>query len=345
LFIKRRQLLHALGLVAITSQLPVASNANPADKSIRKPPRLKVGDTVGLINPASIIDAKDIEQVGQTLADLGLKVKLGRHVLDRYGYLAGSDRDRATDINTMFADDNVQAILTVRGGWGCNRILPLLDYKLIRAHPKIIMGYSDITSLLLALYAKSNLITFHGPVGTSTWNGFSLDYVQRILFNGEAITLQNPLKTDSQIPIQIITPGKAKGRLIGGNLSVIAAMVGSPYLPEWKNSILFLEEIGEEVYRIDRMLTQLKLAGILNQISGFIFGNCNKCDPEAPEKSLSLIQVLQDHIQPLRIPAWYGSAIGHIKDKFTLPIGLKVEIDANIGTIKMLDSAVSDRDS
>lgn len=345
MFLKRRQLLHAFGMAAITSQLPLTSNANPSGKTTLKPPRLKIGDTVGLINPASIIDAKDIEQVGQTLADLGLKVKLGRHVLDRYGYLAGTDRDRATDINTMFADKTVQAILTVRGGWGCNRILPLLDYKLIRAHPKIIMGYSDITSLLLAIYAKSNLITFHGPVGTSTWNGFSLDYVQKILFNGEATTLQNPLKTDQVIPIQTITPGKAKGKLIGGNLSVLTAMIGSPYLPEWKNSILFLEEIGEEVYRIDRMLTQLKLAGILNQISGFIFGNCNKCDPEEPEKSLTLIQVLQDHIQPLKIPAWYGSAIGHIKDKFTLPIGVEVEIDASIGTVKMLDAAVSQQDN
>lgn len=336
--INRRQFLKTVALSAIATEFPQIAIANPFLKTALKPPRLKVGDTVGLINPASPIDQKDIAQIQQTLASLGLKVKLGKHILDRYGYLAGSDRDRASDVNAMFADASVKAIVAVRGGWGCNRILPLLNYPLIQASPKILLGYSDITSLLLAIYAKSGVVTFHGPVGTSTWNPFTVDYVKRILFNGEAVTMQNP--PNASFKVEMITPGKARGKLVGGNLSVLAAMVGSSYLPDWKQSILFVEEIGEEVYRIDRMLTQLKLAGILDQLSGFIFGHCTDCQPKDNQPSLTLSQVLREHIQPLGIPAWYGSPIGHIKDKFTLPVGVTVEIDANQNTIRMLESSV-----
>lgn len=340
----RRQLLQAFGLAALTSQLPKIAQANSSAKAILKPPSLKLGDTIGLVNPASFITSEDLEEVKQTLKNLGLNYKLGNHILDRHGYLAGRDIDRAADINTMFADPSVKALLTLRGGWGCNRILPLINYQLIRKNPKIIIGYSDITSLLLAINALSGIVTFHGPVATSTWNQFTIDYVQRILFNKEAVTMQNPPFIDEKITslplrVETITPGKARGKLVGGNLSVLSAMVGSAYLPNWQNTILFIEEIGEEVYRVDRMLTQLKLAGILDRISGFIFGQCTRCEPEQPEKSLTLIQVLQDHIQPLKIPAWYGAAIGHIPNKFTLPIGINVEIDANNGSIEMLESA------
>ena len=263
---------------------------------------------------------------------------MGEHILDRYGYLAGKDSDRAFDVNTMFADKSVKGIIAMRGGWGCNRILPLLNYICIRSHPKILIGYSDITSLLLAINARSRIVTFHGLVATSTWNEFTINYVKRILFNGEAVTMQNLNTNEGRV--EAIAPGKAKGKLVGGNLSVLSAMVGSPYLPSWNKSILFVEEKGEDVYRIDRMLTQLKNAGILNQIAGFVFGQCTNCSL-GDEPSFTLTQVLQDHILPLGIPAWYGSMIGHIKDKFTLPIGVEVEIDANLGTIRMLESAAT----
>lgn len=341
--IDRRQFLASFGIAALATQLPKVAFANSSPQPIIKPPKLKIGDTVGIINPAGFTSAEDIEDAKKTLESLGLKVKLGNHLLDRYGYLAGKDSDRAADVNAMFADRSVQAIIAGRGGWGCNRILPLLDYKSIRNNPKILMGYSDITSLLLAIYAKSGVVTFHGPVATSTWNEFTLDYAKRILFNGETVAMKNPLPKDENInnPIcaQTITPGKARGKLLGGNLSVLAAMVGSPYLPDWKQTILFVEEVEEEVYRVDRMLTQLKLAGMLNNIAGFVFGQCTNCEPKDREKSLTLTQVLQEHISPLRIPSWYGSAIGHIKDKFTLPMGVEVEIDASAGTIQMLESA------
>ena len=334
----RRQFLTLLGMSFLTSQIPAAATNNISEQPILKPPRLNIGDTIGLINPASQIEPEDIKFISNFLQQKGFQIKLGKHIFDQYGYLAGKDKNRAADVNAMFADDSVKALLTVRGGWGCNRILSLLNYDLIRQNPKIIMGYSDITSLLLAIYARSRIITFHGPVGISTWNPFSVDYVTQILLEGEAIRLQNPIN----YPIETITRGKATGHLLGGNLSVLTAIIGSAYLPDWKQSILFVEEIGEDIYRIDRMLTQLKLAGILDQLAGFIFAQCKDCvDLEDSDPSLTLQEILADHIKPLGIPAWYGSMIGHIRDKFTVPIGLKVEIDANQGTIQMLDSAVS----
>jgi len=335
--IKRRHFL-TTGLAAIASQVPLSTlQAKTAPQAIIKPPRLRIGDTVGLINPASPIDREDVLKSQQVLSGLGLKVKLGAHILDQYGYLAGKDADRAADVNAMFADGTVKAIIAMRGGWGCNRILPLLNYNLIRSRPKIVLGYSDITSLLLAIYTRTRLVGFHGAVATSTWNDFTVNYAQRILFHGEAVTMGNTPET--QVRKLTITPGKARGRLLGGNLSVLSAMVGSSYLPVWKDSILFVEEIGEDIYRVDRMLTQLKLAGILNQISGFVFGECTNCKlGDTP--SLTLIQVLQAHIRPLGIPAWYGSMIGHIKDKFTVPLGVEVEVDVVAGTIKMLEKAV-----
>ena len=333
----RRQFLKLLGFTLLVTQLPAVAQNNLSLSSIIKPPRLKVGDTVGLISPAGVVDQKTVDEFTKILSELGLKVKLGKHILDRYGYLAGKDSNRAADVNAMFADPSVAGIFTMAGGWGCNRILPLLDYNLIHQNPKIIMGFSDVTSLILAIYARSGIITFHGPLATSTWNQFSVEHVRRILFDGEAMILINLLTT----PVETITSGKARGGLVGGNLSLVTALVGSGYLPDWDKKILFIEEVREDVYRVDRMLTQLKLAGILDKIAGFIFGQCTKCTPgEDNEPSLTLQEVLSDHIKPLGIPAWYGSMIGHIPDKFTLPLGVEVEIDADLGVIRMLESAV-----
>ncbi|MDJ0674575.1 MAG: LD-carboxypeptidase [Calothrix sp. MO_167.B42] len=339
--IKRRELLKIFGISALSTPLISFSSHSPSHGTspniIIKPPRLRIGDTVGLISPAGIVDTEDIQQAQKTLGNLGLKIKLGKHILDRYGYLAGKDIDRAADVNHMFADKSVTAIIAMRGGWGCNRILPLLKYHLIRSHPKIIMGYSDITSLLLAINARSRIVTFHGPVAISSWNQFTLDYLQPMLLQGKMVPMKNPLTTE--VRRRIINPGIATGKLVGGNLSVVCAMVGSPYLPSWNRRILFVEDIGEDIYRVDRMLTQLKNAGILSQLSGFIFGQCTRCST-GDDPSLTLMEVLNDHIKPLGIPAWYAAMIGHIQDKFTMPIGVNVEIDANQGEIRMLEPAV-----
>jgi len=345
--ISRRQVLHMVGASLLATQVPTTSAAGIFSKSTLKPPRLKPGDTVGLINPAGATFHKDdVEIARETLAALGLKMKSGKHLLDRYGYLAGTDQARADDVNAMYADPSVNAIITLRGGWGCNRILEMLDYKAMAKSPKIIMGYSDITSLLIAITAKTGMVTFHGPVGISTWNDYSTDFVKRLLFNAETFTMENPIKlgdnlTQTRDRILPISPGTAQGMLWGGNLSVLTAMVGSDYLPKTKGSILFLEEVGEDIYRVDRMLTQLKLAGILNDLNGFVFGKCSNCDSGETYGSLTLEEVLDDHIKPLGIPAWYGSMIGHIENKFTMPLGIQAEINADKGSIALLESAVS----
>jgi muramoyltetrapeptide carboxypeptidase len=345
--ITRRQILQSLAASLVVSAIPATHAAGKKDHASLKPPRLKAGDTVGLINPAgATFHPDDVNIARETLAALGLKMKTGEHLLDRHGYLGGTDEHRAADINTMFADPEVDAILALRGGWGCNRLIDRIDYKTVARHPKILMGYSDITGLLLALNAKTGLVTFHGPVGTSTWNEFSTEYVKKLLFDGEAFSMENPREigdglAQKEFRVLTINPGKAKGKLLGGNLSVLAAMVGSDYLPDFKGNILFVEDVREEVYRIDRMMTQLKLAGILGQISGFIFGNCKDCLPGRGFGSLTLEEVFADHIKPLGIPAWFGSMIGHMDKKFTIPLGVEAEIDAEAGRITLLEPAVT----
>jgi muramoyltetrapeptide carboxypeptidase len=341
----RRTFIRELALAPVLASL--VSSATPArSRPILKPPRLAPGNVIGLVNPAgATFEREDIVIAQETLAALGFATKLGRHVLDRRGYFAGTDAERAADINAMFADPSVHALLAVRGGWGCNRILPLLQYDRIREHPKALIGYSDITALLVAIYARSGLVTFHGPVGISTWNAFSVDYFRRVLMDGQAVTFTNPVDTGDNLVqtrdrIETITPGTASGVLVGGNLSVLSAMMGSAYLPDWKSTILFLEETDENVYRVDRMMTQLLLAHVLSGISGFVFGQCTHCTPGEGYGSLTLEEVFDDLIKPLNIPAWSGSMIGHIEKKFTVPIGVPVSIDAAAGSITMNEPAV-----
>ncbi len=345
--ISRRHVLQMLTTGLIISHIPLTNASTKATGAVLKPPRLQAGDTVGLINPAgATFHPVDVTVVEETLAALGLGMKAGEHLLDRYGYLAGEDKARAKDVNNMFADPDVSALLSLRGGWGCNRLLDLLDYEAISRNPKILMGYSDITSLLLAINAKTSLVTFHGPVGISTWNQYSTNFVKKLLFNAEAFSMENPRDTGDNLAqvsdrVITITGGKAKGRLLGGNLSVLTSMVGSDYLPNFEGSILFLEEINEDIFRVDRMLTQLKLAGILGRISGFIFGKCKECNPGEGFGSLTLEEVFADHIEPLGIPAWSGTMIGHMDKKFTIPLGIEAEIDADKGIISLQEPAVT----
>lgn len=343
----RRQILQLLGMSAMSlsvfkpSMLTGSTNASSI-----KPARLKPGDTIGLVSPSGITRSHDkLKIIEEVLDALDLKIKVDKRAMDRHGYLAGTDNDRAAAINDAFADPEIDAILTFIGGWGCARLLPMLDYSMIQKNPKIIMGFSDITALLIAIYARTGLTTFHGPSGRSAWNTFTVDYVKRLLFEAEAIKYENPNDTGDNLTqvrdrIQTITPGKVQGKLVGGNLTVLSAIIGSQYLPDWNGHILFLEDVGEGVYRIDRMMTQLKLAGVLDNISGFVFGKCSDCEPDSGYSSFTLEEVLAHHIKPLGIPAYQGAMIGHISDKFTIPLGVSAELDANEGTIALLEAAV-----
>ncbi len=343
----RRTWLKSALLAPFLPHLPGSFPAPFAPPALLKPPRLRPGDTIGLCCPAAPAYNRETVQVAiESLQALGFKTKLSTHFYDRYGYLAGSDAHRAADLNAHFADPAVHAVLAMHGGWGCARLLPLIDYDQIRRTPKILLGYSDITALLLAINAKTGLVTMHGPEGAATWNTFTVDWFRRVLLLGEAVTLRNPIapgdnltqKTDR---ITTLRPGTARGLLLGGNLTVLSHLVGTPYLPDWRGSILFLEDVHESVYRVDRMLMHLKLAGILEQVAGVVFGKCTQCEPDSGGYgSLTLDEVLREYILPLNVPAFSGAMIGHIADKFTVPVGLMAEMDATTGTIRLLEPAV-----
>lgn len=333
-----------LGTAALGAAALAAESAD-RPQAIR-PARLRPGDAVGLIDPAfaTFLNA-DIQLVTDVLAALGLKPKLGKNLMQRYGYLAGRDEERASDVNAMFADPEVKAVWAVRGGWGCARILQHLDYAAIRRNPKVLLGYSDVTALHAAIHARTGLVTFHGPNGMSDWPTFTVEHLKRVVMDGEAALLENPKDPGEYLVpvedrIQTITPGKARGRLLGGNLTVLSALMGSPYLPDFDGAILFLEDVEEEIYRVDRMLTQLKLAGVLAKLVGVVFGRCTDCEPGERYGSLTLEEVLADHVKPLGVPAWQGAMIGHIEKQWTLPIGADVEIDADAGTLRLLAPAV-----
>jgi muramoyltetrapeptide carboxypeptidase len=342
----RRQVLTTLGTASlIFVQQPQIRSINPAPF---KPKRLSDGAGVGLISPAGATFLKDeVNIVIDAVRALGLVPHLAPHLLDKYGYLAGTDTDRAADINQFFADPAIAMLLPIRGGWGCSRILPYLDYPLIRQNPKIIVGFSDITALILGIYARTGFVTFHGPNGLTSWRTDQTDWFKKVLFWGEKMTFANQKDPDDanrlmQVKnrIQTIYPGRTRGKLIGGNLTILSSLVGTPYFPDVRGAILFVEDIGENIYRIDRLMTQLKLAGIFKQISGFIFGQCINCLPDADYASLTLEEVIEDHISPLKIPAWYGAQIGHTEPILTFAIGIEVEIDSSLGQIKMLESGV-----
>ena len=337
-----------IGTAALAGALPVlarSANSNAAQAAQKRllPSPLNKGDTVGLVSPSSATDERLSLQLAQeSMEALGFKVKTGVHYAKRRGYLAGTDAERAGDLNAMFADRSVNAIICVRGGSGAGRLLPLLDYATIRRNPKVLLGYSDITALHSALQAKAGLVTFHGPIGSGSWNRFNVDQFERLFFKRELMQYRNRIEAgDELVPRRnrttTITPGKARGELVGGNLSVLVALAGSPYMPDFTGKILFLEDVGEAPYRVDRMLCTLKLMGALDRITGFIFGECTDCKPGDGYGSLTLDQILDDYIKPLNIPAYSGAMIGHIREQFIVPVGGNVELDADAGSFRLLE--------
>jgi muramoyltetrapeptide carboxypeptidase len=340
----RRQIMAGL---ALAMSAPPAWAA-PVAGGVRKPLRVRPGDTIGLIEPASNSnDAFDLTLVEEAIVAMGLKPKRAAHLLDRYGYLAGQDKDRAADINAMFADKDVRAIFAVRGGWGCQRLLPFLDWGIIRANPKLLLGFSDITALHMAIAAKGGFVTLHGPNASSAWGKSSVDSFRSVAFDGATPLYQNPVPSEDRLVqrrwrTQILRGGKAQGRLLGGNLTVLTALAGTPYLPDFDGAILFLEDVGEAEYRIDRMLTQLAQAGVMKNLAGVVFGQCTDCRAsDGSTSEFTLSAVLQQHLGMLGIPAYQGAWFGHITDQFTIPVGVRAEIDADAGTLRLLEPAVS----
>jgi muramoyltetrapeptide carboxypeptidase len=338
----RRKFIQYAGLVAGSAAFSnsfAASAFPPEFSTLLKPKRLKEGDTIAVTSPAGAVwEEKQIDKFIFILNAIGFKVVQGATLKQKYGYFAGTDEFRAAELNTFFADKNIKGIFSMKGGWGCARLLDKLNYDLIKANPKVLMGFSDITTLLNVIYAKTGLVTFHGPVGNSGWNEFTIAAFKSVIMDAGQAEL--PLSTKPEDTFSVINPGKASGELIGGNLSVLSGLLGSSYLPDFKNKILFLEEVKEEPYRIDKMFTQLKLNGALDKLSGLVLGKFSKCEAEEPWKAFTFMEVLEQHIKPLGIPAFYGAAFGHTENKVTLPVGIKVSMDADKGMIKLTESAV-----
>ncbi len=351
--LSRRRLLQTLAAgmsgaasMALSATPASTSNALTNTRATLRPPRLKVGDTIGLVSPASAIYEREPFAIAtESLQALGFKVKEGKYLRARLGRFAGSDVQRAEDLNALFADPEVNGILAITGGSGATRILKLLDYELIRRHPKCLAGYSDITALINAIYMRSGVVTFHAPLGVSEWNDFSVGYFRRVLMEGEAVTFKNPAERDGLLAqtrgrIQTIRGGRARGRLLGGNLAVLTTLLGTPFLPDFRGAILFIEEINEYIYRVDRMLSHLRLAGVFDQLAGVVIGQFTDCKPGDGFGSLPLDDVFDDYFKGLNIPVFSGSLFGHTKLKFTLPVGLDAEMDADNGTLMLLQPAV-----
>jgi muramoyltetrapeptide carboxypeptidase len=308
-----------------------------------KPNALKKGDVIGIVSPASPPSSTEkIFKGAEYLERLGYRVKIGRNTEKIYGYLAGTDRERASDINEMFADKEVKAIIAVRGGYGTPRLLPLLNYPMIKRNPKILVGYSDLTALQLAIYRKTGLLTFSGPMaGVEMFKGidpFTEEHFWRCVTSTKKLgVFSNP----DDRPLTPLSLGKASGVLLGGNLSLVAAIAGSPYLPSFKDSLLFIEEIEEETYRFDRLMSQLRLIGAFRDAKGIIIGELTDVKTgDMTKPFLSVEQVLNDHLTELHKPIVTGLVYGHVPRKLTLPIGIRATLDTKKGQLIAAESAV-----
>lgn len=309
-----------------------------------KPARLKKADVIGLISPASSPDELlRIEESTRYLEKLGYKIKLGKHVGKFNGYLAGTDDERLEDFHSMFSDKNVKAIMCLRGGYGAFRLLDKINYKLIQKNPKIFVGYSEITALQNAIFNKTGLITFAGPMPAvdfvNSISPYTEEWFWKVVTSDKKI---GKIKYPDNSKMPFINKGLSNGRILGGNLAVFSALLGTGYFPDMKDKILLLEDIDEKPYKIDRMLNQLRLAKVFKGLKGVILGRFVECYEQDPnKKTLSLGEVIEHYFKTLKLPTIYTFPHGHIKDFVTIPLGIKVGLNATKGTVEFLENAVS----
>jgi len=345
---KRRQFSKIIPSAVLGSTFLANQTSFAKKKKAIKPKRLKKGDTIGLITPGSYIDDEGLQKAVTNLEGLGFQVKLAKNIRAERGFIAGTDAQRLADLHSMFSDTQVAGIWCARGGYGSGRLLPSIDYRLIKKNPKIVVGFSDITALLQGIYKETGLIGFHGPVGASDFTDYTVEYLTKILIEPSdklniALSKENEslAKTDRVFQTATIRGGIATGKLVGGNLSLLAPLAGTKYQPNINRKLLFIEEIGESPYRIDRMLTQLRQSYPLKAAAGIILGVFRGCEKKEGSRSLSLLETLTDRLGDLNIPVFYGAAIGHIGDNLTLPIGGKARFDADSGVLTLLEKGVS----
>ncbi len=330
-------------LLIAASHQATAQTPNP--KRIL-PPRLKPGDTVGLITPSSYVSDPDELAFAKRFCEFfQLKWKLGKNVGQRYGYLAGTAQQRVDDLHAMFSDHEVRGVFCIRGGYGSAQMLDRIDYELIRDNPKVFLGYSDITALHTAIGQRAGLVTFHGPVSLSHLTDWSQQHLRAAVFASDPIgevtnpTESNPLRASHTM--RTVRGGRETGALAGGYLTLLSTTLGTPYAIETAGKILLLEDIGEDIYRIDRMLTQLRLAGKLQTAAGILVGECKDCPPPGRDSAFSLGEAIDYLLADLGIPVLYGLSFGHTVDQVTLPLGVVATLDADKQTLTVTQAATA----
>lgn len=323
---------------ALASAGAVASPARAADTPVIKPSRLRAGDKVGLVSPAGpMANAADLKTAIDQLHAVGLEAVAGKHVMDRTAYLAGSDEARASDLNAFVQDPQIRGIFATRGGYGTTRILDAIDYDAFRRDPKVVLGFSDVTALINAITARTGLVTFHGPVAAySTYTPVVVREMQALLMNAQAPgTLRNATTST-------IVGGTASGKLVGGNLTLIDGLVGTPYAIPVEGNILLIEDVHENPYQIDQLLTTLLLGGELQSAAGIAVGVIIETDRKQSEgPSPDLMFALRDRLSAAKRPAVQGMQFGHILNQWVLPIGLEATLDATAGTLTVDEAAVT----
>jgi muramoyltetrapeptide carboxypeptidase len=321
---------------------------NDLMSTLLKPDRLCFGDTVGIIAPSSPPpDPKAVDRAADAVERFGFIPKLAENVRDRHGFLAGGDRERAANVMQMFTDKTVKAIICLRGGYGAARLLGLLDYQTIRRHAKIFSGFSDITSLHCAFARKVNMISIHAPMLSGLQSKDLKEFTRASFLRTvmEAKPSGSIVSDYDKENISTVRCGVAEGRLIGGNLAVLCAAIGTPFEPSFKGRILFIEDVNEQPYRLDRMLTQLLNAGRLQQVAGVAVGVNRDCEDDMKEKVVdeyrqSSADVMAERLQSLGVPVVMGLPFGHVDFNATIPIGAHARLDADNGDLIVLESAV-----
>jgi muramoyltetrapeptide carboxypeptidase len=346
---KRRNFLAGVGVATAFPLLRTGIYSSPAPADLIRPKALQLGDTVGLITPATEVPDPDrIALAERTMNYFKLKMKRGRNVGKRFGTYRESVAARLDDLHTMFRDTEVKAVFCIRGGYGSQHLLDRIDYDLIRRNPKIFIGYSDITAMHLAINRHSHLVTFHGPIVLSRFTDYTQQYFRKALFETTPIgKVTNPPDSNELRPVhtlRTVHPGTASGPLTGGNLSLISSTLGTPYEIETRGRILFLEDVEEQAYSIDRMLTHLRLAGKFEGVAGVIWGECQDCGPRDFQPSTALPfsvgEVVDNILGELKVPVLSGLTIGHTNDQLTLPLGVAATLDATAGTLEIKEAGV-----
>lgn len=348
---KRRTFIKSATVLGAATLLPNTGWGNEFTPSIQpkiKPKKLKKGDTIGLVAPGYAIKPEVLEKALATLKDMGFNTYHTERLTGNYGYFSNIDEERAKDVNEMFANPKIDGILCARGGYGCTRILDQLDYENIKNNPKVLIGFSDITALIQAIYKETGLVCFHGPVGSTIDDTYSQKYFKKVLMKGkDSQKIKNAKLTDPKFlenpeyERYTITPGFCEGELAGGSLTLVNALIGTPHEIDFTGKLVFLEDVEEAPYRIDRMLTQLIEGATFKKAKGVVFGVCKGCDREKKEDNFTLKEVIMDRIASLGIPAAYGASFGHVPNNCTLPVGIRASFNADEMSLELLEAAVS----